>query len=308
MNQYHTTPATVPAIDSNGYGMAEKKVILRQGRVEDAKTTGTICYEAFKSISGQHNFPPDFPSPEVATDFLSFVYANPDVYSVVAEVDGQVVGSNFLWETKPIAGVGPISVAPAAQNGQIGRQLMQDILARARVRDFAGVRLVQAAYHNRSLSLYTKLGFVAREPLSVMQGQALGRELPGYPIRAATIADVEAGNRLCFGVHGHTRTQELTDAIQQGTATVVERNGRLTGYATSIGFFGHAVGETHEDLKALIAAAPAFAGPGFLLPTRNTALFRWCLENGLRVVQPLTLMSWGLYNEPTGSFLPSIIY
>jgi hypothetical protein len=26
------------------------------------------------------------------------------------------------------------------------------------------------------------------------------------------------------------------------------------------------------------------------------------------VVQPLTLMSLGLYNEPRGAFLPSIIY
>jgi len=44
-------------------------------------------------------------------------------------------------------------------------------------------------------------------------------------------------------------------AIQRGTATVVEHDGRITGYATTIGFFGHAVGETNEDLKALIGAA-----------------------------------------------------
>ena len=75
-----------------------------------------------------------------------------------------------------------------------------------------------------------------------------------------------------------------------------------------VGFFGHAVGENNEDVKALIGTATAFPGPGFLLPTRNSDLLRWCLENGLRVVQPLTLMSTGLYNEPAGAFLPSIIY
>jgi hypothetical protein len=47
---------------------------------------------------------------------------------------------------------------------------------------------------------------------------------------------------------------------------------------------------------------------GFLLPTRNADLFRWCLENGLRVNQTATLMSIGLYNEPAGAFLPSILY
>jgi hypothetical protein len=79
-------------------------------------------------------------------------------------------------------------------------------------------------------------------------------------------------------------------------------------YTTGIGFFGHAVGKTTEDLQALIAAVPSFSGPGFLVPMRNTELFRWCLEHGLRVVQPMTLMSMGPYQEPRGAFLPSVLY
>ena len=91
-------------------------------------------------------------------------------------------------------------------------------------------------------------------------------------------------------------------------SSVVEHDGRITGYATIIGFFGHAVGESSEDLKALIGAAKEFAGPGFLLPTRSGELFRWCLANGLRITQPMTLMTKGLYNEPAGAFLASILY
>ena len=89
---------------------------------------------------------------------------------------------------------------------------------------------------------------------------------------------------------------------------IVEHAGRISGYATLIGFMGHAVGESNEDLKALIGAAEVFAGPGFLLPSRNSELFRWCLQHGLRVVQPATLMSLGLYNQPSGAFLPSILF
>ncbi|MDP9498684.1 MAG: GNAT family N-acetyltransferase, partial [Thermoproteota archaeon] len=33
-----------------------------------------------------------------------------------------------------------------------------------------------------------------------------------------------------------------------------------------------------------------------------------CLNNGLRLVQQLTLMTIGLYNEPAGSYMPSILY
>jgi hypothetical protein len=40
----------------------------------------------------------------------------------------------------------------------------------------------------------------------------------------------------------------------------------------------------------------------------DTALLRWCLLNGLKIVQPLTLMSIGLYNDPSGAWLPSILF
>jgi hypothetical protein len=96
--------------------------------------------------------------------------------------------------------------------------------------------------------------------------------------------------------------------IHFGAALVVERHGRITGYASTLAFFGHAVGETNLDLKALIAAADVFVGPGILVPTRNADLFRWCLSKGLRVVEPLTLMTLGLYNEPVGAYLASISF
>jgi hypothetical protein len=96
--------------------------------------------------------------------------------------------------------------------------------------------------------------------------------------------------------------------MRQETATVVEQAGRITGYSTEVGFLGYSVAESNEDLKALIGAAKSFSGPGFLLPTRNSALMRWCLEKGLRVVMPMTLMSTGLYNEPKGAFMPSVVY
>jgi hypothetical protein len=58
----------------------------------------------------------------------------------------------------------------------------------------------------------------------------------------------------------------------------------------------------------LIGSAENFGGPGILVPTRNAELFRWCLSSGLRVVEPMTLMTVGLYNEPHGAYLPSILF
>jgi predicted N-acetyltransferase YhbS len=281
---------------------------LRLGTPDDADRCGTICYEAFKAIAEHHHFPPDFPSPTVAAAIFVSRLSHACYYVLVAELDGRIVGSNVLDERSTVAGVGPITVDPTVQNRMIGRQLMQAALQRVAERHYPGVRLVQAAYHSRSLCLYTTLGFEVREPLVNLQGPPLAIHMPGYAVRRATEGDLDDCNALCRRIHGHDRSGELLEAIRDGTANVVEHGDRLTGYATVLGFPGHAVGESNADLKALIGAAAEFVGPGFLLPTRNGELFRWCLAHGLRVVQPMTLMSIGLYNEPRGVFLPSIIY
>ena len=143
---------------------------LRPARPEDAADLGRICYEAFRSIASRYNLAPGFPSPEVATARLVGPLSHSGFYKVVAERDGKVVGSNFVDERSPIAGLGPITIDPEVQDRGIGRRLMQDALERAASRGVAGVRLVQAAYHTRSIALYAKLGFVVREPLALMQG------------------------------------------------------------------------------------------------------------------------------------------
>ena len=53
---------------------------LRPGTAADAHACGTICYEAFKAVAVAHNFPPDFPSPEVASGLLSTLLTHPHFY------------------------------------------------------------------------------------------------------------------------------------------------------------------------------------------------------------------------------------
>jgi len=35
---------------------------------------------------------------------------------------------------------------------------------------------------------------------------------------------------------------------------------------------------------------------------------QWCLVKGLRLMKQMTLMTVGRYNEPSGAYLPSILY
>jgi GNAT superfamily N-acetyltransferase len=283
-------------------------VTIRVATKDDAQVAGKICYDAFAAISNAHNFPPDVPSLEVGIAIISALFTSPGFYCVVAEVGGRVVGSNCLDERAVIHGLGPITIDPSAQNLGVGRKLMSVVLDRSNQRGAAGIRLVQAAFHNRSLSLYASLGFDIREPLSCMQGRTQQRSVAGCTVRKAEGADLDACNTLSHRVHGFDRGADVAHAIEQGSAKVVERGGSITGYASDVAFFGHATAASNQDMQALIASAESFGGPGILVPSRNAELFRWCLANGLRVAQPMTLMTSGLYNDPAGAYLPSILF
>ena len=281
---------------------------VREATAADAEACGRIFYDAFASIAGRHNFPIEPGSPEFTRFKAGEMLAQNGIAGLVAERDGNVLGSAFVDERAPIAGIGPVTVDPAAQDAGIGGVLMQAVLERERVRGAAGVRLVQTAYHYRSLALYAKLGFAVREPLSVLQGAPPALSVPGLGVRTAREQDLAACGDLCVRVHGHDRNGELRDAIAAGTAAVVERPGRVSGYATGFGYGWHAVAETNEDLIALLGSAQAFVGLGILVPSRNAELLGWCLAHGLRIVQQSTLMTIGLYSEPAAAYLPSVVF
>jgi GNAT superfamily N-acetyltransferase len=243
---------------------AREMVRRRPGAAGDAEVLGQICYEAFRHISEAHGFRPDFPSADPAIGLMQMMLGSPHVYSVVAESgDGEVAGRNFLWELDTVSGVGPITIDPEQQNPATGRKLMEDVIRRLDEKGFPSIRLCQATYHNRSLALYTKLGFNTVEPLSQISGTPPKLRIEGYHVRKMTESDLDSVDEVCFAVHGHTRHNEAAAAITMGTAMVVEHDGRITGYTTGIGFFGHTVGESNQELAALIGAAGPDRGTGF---------------------------------------------
>lgn len=276
----------------------------------DAEAVGRITYEAFRRIHESHGFTPDFPNVEAAIGLAQAQIGDPRSFGVVATRNGEIVGSNFLTEGDPIRGVGPITVHPAHQGAGIGRKLMQAVIDRGR--EALGIRLVQDAFNGKTMALYTSLGFDPREPLVVLAGTP--RDLPSadVSIRSMTTDDLGAAAALSKRVHGFARTADLQAALIQATPLVLERQGRITAYMAMPGLWllNHAVAETDEEMMPLILAAGAASVEplGFLMPVRRAALFRWCLEQGMQVVKPMTLMSRGHYVEPDGAYLPSVFY
>jgi GNAT superfamily N-acetyltransferase len=278
---------------------------------EDVESCGRICFEAFKGISEKHNFRCDFPTAEQAIQFIQSIFSSPHVFNVVAEHEGEVVGSNNLWEYDEVRAVGPITVDPSIQAQGVGRMLMQSVIDRAA--GARSIRLIQDAFNGASLSLYTSLGFAVKEPLVMIEGVARGVVPKGVEVRTIQQDDFAACAELCRTTIGFDRDNELRNIPPFLPTFVAVRDGKVRAYASAPHFWAlnHAVAETLEDMEAVLLGASA-KGNGaplsFLLPIRQAELFRWCLRHGLRVLKPMNLMAMGEYKEQAQPYIPSVGY
>jgi predicted N-acetyltransferase YhbS len=283
-------------------------VALRPAHPGDAGALSGIVHDAFAVVAAEHGYPTDWPDPTATRRWVGALLAHPRIHGVIAEGDGETLGASFSDERNPVVALGPVAVRPDRRGRGVGRALVRYGLDRARDSGAVGVRLVQAAYNTASFSLYASFGFEARVLLACCQGRPEPSGGPaGHAVRLATADDLEVCNRLCQAVHGHDRGGETADAVRRGRARLVERDGRITAYATGVGFTSHGVGETSGDLQALLAATSDISGPGVLIPAGDP-LLRWCLGWGLRVVQLMTLMTVGPYQPPRGAWWPSVGY
>jgi predicted N-acetyltransferase YhbS len=276
----------------------------------DTEACGRIIYEAFKRFHDRHQFPRDFQTLEDAVQLTGLFVNHPAIFGVVAEIDGRIVGSNFLDERNLIRGVGPITVAPDVQERGVGRRLMEAVIERER--ETAGIRLMQDAFNMLSLSLYASLGFEVKEPLALIEGRPKSKAPAGVEVRLLRSDDLAECASLCMRVHGFDRVNELRDALEFFSPVVALREGRITAYASAPFYWklNHGVAETEEAMRALIVGAGAMNTEplAMLVPVRQASFFRWCLREGLRGLKPMTLMAMGMYQEPNGCYFPSVLY
>ena len=71
---------------------------IREAVASDAEACGRVMHRAFRGIAEAHGFPPDIPSDEMGSGLAAALIASPTVYAYVAEQDGRVVGSNFVFD------------------------------------------------------------------------------------------------------------------------------------------------------------------------------------------------------------------
>lgn len=283
-------------------------ITIERAKPEHAMDLGRIMYEAFAGINTRHGFPPDFPSVEAGQQVMGMICSRPDIYGVAAIENGNPIGSNFIWTADPVAGVGPITIDPGSQQKGIGRKLMQAVIDHATAQGSKMIRLVQDSFNMTSLSLYTSVGFTVQEPLALLNSATCNADTSG--VRPSRPEDLGAMAGLAERNFKVSRRNEIAGSSRAPFPPIVrERNGKVVAYLIP-GFIGHGAAETDEDALALIASTATMPWPGNLsfAPLRQGTLHRKALKAGCRMVKVMQLMSIGPYEQPTGTWMPSVMY
>ena len=290
------------------------EISVRTATPEDGLVAGQICFNAFSAISAAHGFPCDLPSSEAGIGLLSMMFSSPGFYCVVAEHDGRIVGSNCLDERSVIRGTG--SRSPSTRTYKTSASVASSCRPRwtARRRGRAlpeSVSSVQAAFHNRSFSLYTSLGFDIREPLSCLRGaDAPNGTFPDALCDPLNLYDADACNALSRRVHGFDRGVDLAQAIEQGTARVVERG--ASPHRTPLLHARSPAIRTAEmniePTSPAITSAGPFGSWNTPVPSRNSVLP--ALVPGDAACESFSpmILKWStrLYNDPKRRTFPSV--
>ncbi len=277
---------------------------LRRPANADLDDLARICHEAFTDLAIRHGFPSDFPTIESAHGLLGALQSQEQVYSVGSYDGGTPRGSNYLNMWGDAAGIGPISIDVPVQDHGIGRALMVDVIAHGHGQGFEMIRLCQDAFNMRSLALYASLGFDTKEPIALIAPPQGANVDPAF--RPATPADFPHMDALCRSIYRISRRGEYEALSGIGIPVYVIDRGRITGYLID-SLAGHGVAESDDDLLALLAGSGA-RNPGTrsFVPLRSGELYRRALAAGHRNVKVMNLMALGPYEEPRGSWLPSV--
>ena len=282
---------------------------LVQAEPKYVSEMGRICYESFKDLHDRHRFPLDLADAAVARRVLGMLVERKDFYSVVALLGGEVVGSNFLSLSDPVAGIGPVTLEPYHQGLGIGRALMQNVIDYGRSNGMERIRLLQETFNVSSLSMYASMGFDAREEVAFLQAPPAPAEDPS--VRPVTEADLLAVEQLAAKIYKTSRRNEVAAAIRYRFSPLLrERDGRVTGYLIP-GIFGHGVAETEADASVLVGEMARRMPPEaarFFCPLSQASFFRRVLKMGCRTIKVWTLMTIGPYEAPQEVWMPSVLY
>jgi GNAT superfamily N-acetyltransferase len=113
-----------------------------------------------------------------------------------AELDGELVGSNFATRWGSVGFFGPLSVRPDLWDQAIGQRLMEPVMACFRTWGVQHAGLFTFAHSPKHIGLYQKYGFWPRFLTAVMSKSVGPGTSPGTWSRYAEISEREQADCL----------------------------------------------------------------------------------------------------------------
>jgi GNAT superfamily N-acetyltransferase len=175
---------------------------------------------------------------------------------LVVERAGDVIGTALWWNYgQAYASAGMIIVTASAQGGGYGSRLFDGLL------EATGGRNVLLNSTDEGLTLYQRRGFTAWGTVLQHQGPLTVAVTPSarHGIRPATASDLAAIQVFDKRATGMPRPSMVAALADVGNVVVIDRGGRVAGYAIARRFGrGYVVGpvaaESAQDARLLILA------------------------------------------------------
>ncbi len=169
--------------------------------------------------------------------FLSFAASDPECHPVLAELNGEIVGTGVGTRNGTVGWVGAIFVAEAHRRRGLGRALTEAIIEHL---ELGGCRSLVLVATDVGRPLYERLGFVVDTAYHVLRAAGLATARLDPVIRTFEASDLAAAAELDRVATGEDRTHLLRAFAASGDG----RNGWV---------LPHTVGTT---LRGFILRAP----------------------------------------------------
>lgn len=237
-------PTVMSTLESDSRTTTAGGPIVRRMREDDVARADHIMRLAFGTFLGM-------PEPASAfgdTDFVGTRFAADPAAAFVAEIDGEIVGSNLATNWGSVGFFGPLTVNPTVQDRGVGSALMEPVMER-----FAGwgtqhAGLFTFAQSVKHVGLYQKFGFYPRFLTAVME-LAVPDEPTTVPSAAvfSRMPETERESALA-------ECRTLTDGIYDGldlTHEIVEVHRQSLGEVVLV-----------DDEQGIAGMAVCHIGPG----------------------------------------------
>jgi len=251
----------------------------------------------------------------VRREWLEFAATQPVCSPIVAEADGEIVGTGVGTANGPVGWIGTIFIAPDRRGRGLGRAITEAIIDRL---DSAGCRSLVLVATSEGRRLYERMGFEVQSRYHVLQAIGLPPAAMPDDVRDFEAGDLPAIERLDRAGTGEDRAHAIRRfASAETTRVTTDNENEVEGYVVRAPWGGGAtVARSSDAALRLLTARRRAAGPEGrvrlgLLDENQEGLAR-LMDVGLRLTwsaprmlrgEPLVWRPgwiWGQFNHAMG--------